>query len=190
MRAKWRPDSRSRARRGSARTIVRPAIVRPAIVRPVIVALTAAALLAACGFQLEGHTPLPKPLKVSYVEAKDKQTEFVQGLRKALLAAGVRLTGDSSKATAVVHVLADTATPRVLAVSSADLPREYEITYTVRVSVTADGKDLLAPEEITVRRDYSFDEYVLLAKDNEDAILRAALARDLVGIVMRRLARL
>jgi LPS-assembly lipoprotein len=148
------------------------------------------ALFAACGFRLQGHTPLPKPLALSYIEAKDKQSEFVQGLRKALLAAGVRLTEESSKATAVVHVLEDTAAPRVLAVSSTDLPREYEITYTVRFSVTADGKDLLAPQEITARRDYSFDEYVLLAKDNEDAILRAALARDLVDITMRRLSRL
>ena len=151
--------------------------------------LLAVGALAACGFRLQGHTPLPKPLERAYVEAKDKQTEFVQGLRNALLAAGVQLT-EESQATAVVHVLQDAATPRVLAVSSTDVPREYEITYTVRVSVTGDGKELLAPQDITVRRDYSFDEYVLLAKDNEDAILRAALARDLVGIVMRRLARL
>jgi LPS-assembly lipoprotein len=145
--------------------------------------------LTACGFRLQGHTPLPKPLELSYVDAKDKQSEFVQGLRKALLAAGAQLT-DEGKATAVVHVLQDSATPRVLAVSSTDVPREYELTYTVRISVTGDGKDLLAAQEITLRRDYSFDEYVLLAKDNEDAILRAALARDLVGIVMRRLSRL
>lgn len=145
--------------------------------------------LAACGFRLQGHTPLPTPLKLSYVDAKDKQSEFVQGLRRALLTAGAQLT-DEGKATAVVHVLQDSATPRVLAVSATDVPREYEITYTVRISVTGDGKDLLAPQEITLRRDYSFDEYVLLAKDNEDAILRAALARDLVGIVMRRLSRL
>ncbi len=149
-----------------------------------------ALVLAACGFQLQGHVPLPKPLALSYVEAKDKQSDFVQGLRNALLASGARLTDDSSKATAVVHVLADSATLRVLAVSSANLPRAYEITYTVRVSVTGNGKDLLAPQEITLRRDYSFDEYVLLAKDNEDAILRTALARDLAGIVMRRLSRL
>ena len=148
------------------------------------------ALLAACGFHLEGHTPLPKPLALSCVEAKDEQTEFVQGLRKALVAAGARLTEESSKASAVVHVLEDTSTPRVLSVSSADLPIEYEITYTVRFSVTADGKDLLAPQQITARRDYTFDQYVMLAKDNENAILRAALAHDLVDILMRRLTRL
>jgi LPS-assembly lipoprotein len=175
MTARRRPDCRSGAVRGSARPIL---------------TLAAAALLAACGFQLQGHTPLPKSLAVCYVEAKDKQSEFVQGLRKALRAEGARVTDESSDATAVVHVLQDAATPRVLDVSSADLPREYEITYIVRFSVTADGRDLLAPQEITLRRDYSVDEYVLLAKDNEDTILRAALARDMVGIAMRRLKRL
>ena len=153
-------------------------------------AAASASLLAACGFHLEGHTPLPKPLATSYVEAKDMQSEYVQGLRKALLAAGARLAQESSGATAVVHVLEDTAAPRVLAVSAADLPIEYEITYTVRFSVTADGKDLLGPQEIVARRDYSFDPYVLLAKSDEEAILRAALAHDLVDITMRRLSRL
>jgi LPS-assembly lipoprotein len=160
-------------------------------VKAPVLAAGLAALLGGCGFRLEGHTPLPKPLALSYVEAKDQQSEYVQGLRRALLAAGARLAQDSSRASAVVHVLEDTnPAPRVLAVSSADLPIEYEITYTVRVSVTADGKDLLAPQEITARRDHTFDQYVLLAKDNEDAILRAALARDLVDITMRRLSRL
>lgn len=146
--------------------------------------------LSGCGFHLEGHAPLPKALDSTYVETQDQQTDFAQGLRKALLTAGARVTDDSSRATAVVHVLQDSVTPRVLAVSPANLPREYEITYTVRFSVSSGGKDLLAPQEVSLSRDYSFDEHVLLAKDNEEAILRGALARDLVDVVMRRLRNL
>ncbi len=155
-----------------------------------LLGITVAMLLAACGFHLEGRTPLPKPLAVTFVEAQDRQTDFVQGLRKALLISGAQLTDDSAHATAVVHVLEDTVTPRVLAVSPTNLPREYEITYAVRFSVTAGGKDLLPPQEVSLSRDYSFDEHVLLAKDDEEAILRSALARDLVGVVMRRLSSL
>jgi len=146
--------------------------------------------LSGCGFHLEGHAPLPKALDSTYVETQDQQTDFAQGLRKALLTAGARVTDDSSRATAVVHVLQDSVTPRVLAVSPANLPREYEITYTVRFSVSSGGKDLLAPQVVSLSRDYSFDEHVLLAKDNEEAILRGALARDLVDVVMRRLRNL
>ncbi|HUN27534.1 MAG TPA: LPS assembly lipoprotein LptE [Steroidobacteraceae bacterium] len=152
--------------------------------------LAAALLASGCGFHLEGHTPLPKPLKVAYVDAKNQQSDFVQGLRKALLIAGARVTDDETQATAVVHVLEDAVTPRVLAVSPTDLPREYEITYTVRISVTAGEKDLLTPQELSRVRDYAFDEYVLLAKDNEEDILRQALAQDLVDVVMRRLSSL
>ncbi len=168
--------------RGLPRPMRRPAsLAAPALL----------ALLAGCGFHLEGRTPLPKALHVAYVEAKDRQTDFVQGLRRALIIAGAQVTDQSARATAVVHVLEDSVTPRVVAVSSTNLPREYEITYTVRFSVTAaDGKDLLAAQEVSVTRDYAFDEYVVLAKDNEDAILQAALAHNLVDIVMRRLSSL
>ena len=161
-----------------------------AVLRGVVVLSGIAVLLAGCGFRLVGHTPLPKSLHVTYLEAQDRQTDFAQGLRKALLTAGAQVTDDSTRASAVVHVLQDAVTPRVLAVSPTNLPREYEITYTVRFSVSADGKELLPPEEVSLSRDYSFDEHVLLAKNNEEAILRDALARDLVDVVMRRLRNL
>jgi len=152
-----------------------------------LLSLGVAVLLSACGFRLVGHAPLPKQLEMTYVDAQDRQTDFAQGLRKALLTAGAQVTDDGAKATAVVHLLQDVVTPRVLAVSSENLPREYEITYTVRFSVSSGTKDLLPPQEVSLSRDYSFDEHVLLAKNNEEAILRGALARDLVDVVMRRL---
>ena len=159
------------------------------IIRPSasVFSLGVAVLLSACAFHLVGHTPLPKALHMPYVEVQDRQSDFAQGLRKALLTAGAQVTDDSTHATAIVHVLQDTVTPRVLAVSPTNLPREYEITYTVRFSVSSGAKDLLPPQEVSLSRDYSFDEHVLLAKDNEEAILRGALAHDLVDVVMRRL---
>jgi outer membrane lipopolysaccharide assembly protein LptE/RlpB len=48
----------------------------------------------------------------------------------------------------------------------------------------------LAVQEVSGVRDYTFDETILLAKENEEAILREALAHDLADVVMRRLANL
>ena len=154
------------------------------------VAAGLALALAGCGFHLEGHTPLPARFKVSYVDAKDQQSDFVQGLRKALLINGAQLTGDATKATAVVHVATDHVEQRVLSVSPENLPREYELTYTVRFSVNAGDTDLLTEQEVSVKREFSFNVNQLLAKDNEQDILQQALARDLVDVVMRRLSRL
>src|SRR5262245_60097966 len=51
----------------------------------VLIPLIAATLVAGCGFQLQGRARLPDPLSRAYVEARDKQSDFVQGLRKALI---------------------------------------------------------------------------------------------------------
>jgi LPS-assembly lipoprotein len=155
-----------------------------------IAIVAAAALLSACGFHLQGRTPLPEPLKVTYVLAEDSQSEFVLGLRKALASSGAKIARVDTEATGVVQVLTDEVTERVLSVSAANIPREYELTYTVRFSVRSGAEELLQPQEVALTRDYSFDERTLLAKEHEEAILREAMARDLVGIVMRRLASL
>jgi LPS-assembly lipoprotein len=161
-------------------------------VRPLVAVLVGGALslLSACGFHLQGYKPLPAVLRVAYVQAKDRQSDFVQDLRKELLSSGARLTTSSDEATAIVHVVNDDFSRRVLSVSATDQPAEYELTYTVRFSVTAADKELLAAQEVSGVRDYTFDETILLAKENEEAILRAALAHDLADVVMRRLANL
>ena len=149
-----------------------------------------ALMIAACGFRLQGRTQLPDPLTRAYVQADDAQSDFVQGLRKALITSGAEVTKDAENASAIVQILTDEVTTRVLSVSASNLPREYELTYTVRFAVRASDQEILSPQEISLSRDYSFDERALLAKEHEEAILREGLARDLVGIVMRRLSSL
>jgi LPS-assembly lipoprotein len=147
-------------------------------------------LAGACGFRLQGHKPLPAVLRVAYVQANDRQSDFVQDLRKQLLSSGAKLTTSIDEATAIVHVVNDDFSRRVLSVSATDQPAEYELTYTVRFSVSAADKELLTVQEVSGVRDYTFDETILLAKENEEAILREALAHDLADVVMRRLANL
>jgi LPS-assembly lipoprotein len=149
-----------------------------------------AVLVASCGFRLQGHTPLPDTLSDAYVFAADQQSDFVQGLRRALLVSGAQLAPESEKASGTVHISKDEVTQKVLSVSANNIPREYEITYTVEFSVSVADKEVLSPQKVFVTRNYSFDERTLLAKENEEAILREGMARDLVGIVMRRLSSL
>ena len=150
----------------------------------------ATALLAACGFHLQGHTPLPAVVKTPFVEAPDRQSDFVQYLRHALLSNGAQLVPQRDKASAVVSILSDSVTRRVLSVSALNQPNEYEVTYTVGFSVSAGGKELLPPQELHATRTYSFDERLLLAKGHEEDILRKDMARDLADEVMRRLSSL
>ena len=147
-------------------------------------------LLASCGFHLQGRTPLPEAFAYTFIDTKDEQTDFVQDLRKALLASGAKVIRTQGSSGATIDVHDDALTERVLSVSARNIPTEYELTYKVKFSVTSGGKSLIENEEISATRDFSFDETELLAKEREQEILREALARDLVALVMRRLAAL
>jgi LPS-assembly lipoprotein len=153
-------------------------------------ALGAALLLGACGFHLQGRAPLPAQVKTPYLEAPDVQTDFVQSLRHALLTDGATLVPDKGKSSAVISILEDQMVRRVVSVSAANQPNQYEVTYTVRVTVTAGDKELLPPQEVVATRTYSFSEPLLLAKGHEEDVLREDMARDLADRVMRLLTRL
>jgi LPS-assembly lipoprotein len=152
--------------------------------------LAALAALPGCGFHLEGRTHLPDALQTTYVQATDQQSDFVQNLRKALLTSGARPPPDKERASAVVYVIKDEIVRRTLSISALNQPNEYEVTYHVRFSVSAGDKELLAPQDISADRSYSFNESLLLAKEHEEAILREAMAHDLANIVMRQLSSL
>ena len=146
-------------------------------------------LIGGCGFHLEGHVPLPQPIRKPYIRALDQQSDFVQSLRRQMLISGASPVDSSDRASAVVDILDDTVTRRVLSVSAQNRPTEYQVTYTVRFRVTAGGRELLAPQQVATVRSYSFDESLLLAKEHEEAILQQAMGQDLADIVMRRLSR-
>jgi LPS-assembly lipoprotein len=149
-----------------------------------------ALLLGACGFHLQGRQPLPAEFAYTYVDTKDEQTDFVQDLRKSLIASRVNVIRTQGSSGATISVHEDELTERILSVSARNIPTEYELTYRVTFSVISGGRTLIDKEEITATRDISFDEAQLLAKEREQEILKAALARDLVALVMRRLAAL
>ena len=160
------------------------------VMRAAVVAGALLALLAACGFHLQGRAPLPQSMKAAYVQATDQQTDFVQSLRKALLTSGARPAIGKAAASSVVNILKDEVVRRTLSVSAQNKPNEYEVTYLVRFSVSAGDQELLAPQEISATRSYSFDETRLLAKEHEEAILRQAMAHDLADRVVRQLSSL
>jgi LPS-assembly lipoprotein len=162
------------------------------VVASVMVAsLLVASLVTGCGFRLQGSAPLPSSLAVARIDTSDTQSDFYFGLRKALMAAGTRIDDDSrDDSTAVIHIITDSAAERILTVSTLNVPTEYELTYVLKFSVTSGPHELIAAEEHRLVRDYSYSESALLAKEREKTILSAALANDLVSVVMRRLSSL
>lgn len=146
--------------------------------------------LSACGFRLVGSDPLPGILARPYLSLKDPYTDFSREFERQLKSSGATLQVLRANATATIEVTKDLVEQRTLAVSALNIPTEYELTYTVTFAVQGAGKELLAPQTLSLSKDYSFEENVLLAKEHEADILRQKMARDLVSIAMRRLTSL
>lgn len=150
------------------------------------------ALLVAggCGWHLKGSEPLPSALDATFLESADVHSDFDRALRRSLTASGARIVPVRADATAVLKVRNEATGRRVLSVSARNTPQEYEVFYTVEYSVEVGGQEVIPLQKLELVNDYSYDETALLAKEREESGLRAALARDLAGLVLRRLASL
>ena len=147
--------------------------------------------VSACGFRLAaGSDPLPGVLARPYLSLKDPYTDFSREFEHQLKSAGATLQSLRANSTASIEVTKDLVEQRTLSVTAQNIPTEYELTYTVTFAVRGPDKELLAPQTISLAKDYSFEEYALLAKENEADVLRRQMARDLVSIAMRRLSSL
>jgi LPS-assembly lipoprotein len=146
--------------------------------------------LCACGFRLAGSDPLPAVMARPFLSLKDPYTDFSREFEHQLKSSGATPQLAREGSTAIVDVTKDLVEQRTLAVSGKNIPTEYELTYTVTFSVRGGDKELLAPQTISLSKDFSFDETLQLAKEHEADMLRQQMARDLVSIAMRRLTSL
>jgi LPS-assembly lipoprotein len=147
-------------------------------------------VLTACGFHLQGSTRLAPVFADVVLVADDHYTDFYQALRRSLQVAGSHVASSSPGDAASVEVLIDRTGQRVLSISATNTPTEYEVFYTIRYRVRAAGVELLKPQDLTLVKEYSFNETAVLEKEQEQAMIRRALADNMASLVLRQLAAL
>ena len=155
-------------------------------------ALLLTSTLTACGFHLRGsdgayNMPFSS-IHLAFSDASPLGNELKRNLR-----AGDRVVIASTpqEAQARFEVLSEARNKAVLSLNNLGRVREYLLTYTLVFQVRdAAGNLLLGPTEITLRRNLTFSEEALLAKEGEEALLYRDMQSDLVQQIMRRLAAL
>jgi LPS-assembly lipoprotein len=153
-------------------------------------AVGVALALGACGFHLAGSDPLPAVMAHPYLSLKDPYTDFSREFEHRLKSSGAKLQPSREGASATIEITRDAFQQLTLSVSSTNIPTEYEITYTVTFAVQSADKQLLAPQTVSLSKDFSYDVNLQLAKEHEADILRHQMALDLASIVMHRLTSL
>jgi LPS-assembly lipoprotein len=145
---------------------------------------------AGCGFQLQGATRYPAELAAVYLDLPDRNSDLAFQLRRTLEAADVRLAGDAAEATATVRIVNENFGRRVKSVSAQNRPTEYEVYYTVEYQVVTPERTLVPREPIARTRIFPYSEREILGKQQEEEMLRESLAREIAGVITRRLAEL
>lgn len=160
--------------------------------RRTALALTTALMLSACGFQLRGSNGQASlPFRTIYIGIPESSPLGIE-LRRHIRASGdTAVVSDPKQAEAIIEVLQESREKATLSLNTQGRVREYSLYYKLRFRIK-DGKDkeLLAPTEITLKRDISFNESQVIAKEKEEEMLYRDMQSDLVQQILRRLAAL
>ena len=148
------------------------------------------AALAGCGFQMRGAATIPAEMDRTYIATSDRRSVFYRKLRAELMHHGIELVDSPVDATATFSIHSDLTGQRVLSVSARNVPREYEIFYTVLYSLQSGEETLLEPRSQSLTMAYQWDETEVLGKEKEEEILRDSIADDLVRVVMMQISSL
>ena len=154
------------------------------------VALLAMVMLSACGFRLRGSGPQPVlPFKTLFVSVSDTSPVGVQLRRNLDAMSNIEVVTDRKLADAALEVLSEGRDKQVLSLNSQGRVREYTLLYRLNFRVIdKEGRQLLAPTELVIRRIQSFNENQVLAKEAEEATLYREMQSDLVQQVLRRVS--
>ncbi|HXU93209.1 MAG TPA: LPS assembly lipoprotein LptE [Gallionella sp.] len=145
-------------------------------------------LLTACGFHLRGHAGMP--FSTLYLNTTGPDTPFITELRQNLTVNNIKLVNSAEKADVILNIESEVLDKQILSLSGAGRVSEFQLYY--RVSVHAyDNKaqDWIPTETMEMRRDYSYSDTQILAKEQEEAMIVQSMRTDMVQQIIRRLSR-
>jgi LPS-assembly lipoprotein len=145
-----------------------------------------ACTLASCGFHLRGRADLP--FETMYVAGMD-YSDFTGQLKRAIeSSSATRLARSPESAQAILELLGESQERQILALSGGGRVREFELRYRVRFRLhDGKGRHWVPSDEVVLRRDLTYDDTQVLAKEQEAQLLFRDMQNDAVAQVLRRI---
>jgi len=153
-----------------------------------LLALTAlAAAGAGCGFQLRGSFELPyRTLYASFPPTSQIEPDFRNQIRVAASTVLVDRPGDAE---ARLDVLQEFREKEIVAFSTTGQPAQYQLRLRVVFRLcAADGRELIPPTELLLRREVSINPTQIVSKELEDALIYRDMQNEIVLQMLWRLA--
>lgn len=158
--------------------------------RLLCLALASTVVLSACGFKLRGSVLGENlPFKTLYISVPESSSLGAE-LRRNIRGGGeLQIVSDPEDAEAQLQITNESRSRQILSLNSQGRVREYLLNYRVTMRVVdKQKKELLAPTEIALKRDLSYNEEFVLSKEAEAEMLYRDMQSDLVQQILRRVA--
>ncbi len=142
--------------------------------------------IAGCGFHLRGQIELP--YRSVYVQGG--QDGLAVALQAALrLGHAGRLAPSAEKAESVIDIMSVQNSKVIVALSGIGRVREFQLQYRVQYQlITPKGKVILAPANLLLARDMTYNDAQVLAKGAEEQLLYRDMQKDAAQQIMQRIA--
>lgn len=150
-----------------------------------IIGVTLLALaMSACGFQLRGMMDF----SFKSLHLQGKTLSISQDLKQSFKANRIQLANTAEDAEILLELLSESNEKRIMSLSGGGLVREFELNYRASFRTRQQTSPTWsAPQTVQVRRDFSYDDKVLLGKAEEEERLNTDMRKDAVREIMRRL---
>tara|TARA_R110000850_G_scaffold120624_5_gene238037 strand:+ start:97180 stop:97755 length:576 start_codon:yes stop_codon:yes gene_type:complete len=161
-----------------------PAVLRTALIFLMLV-------MSACGFRLMGNRQLPALLEVVFIDLQApyrvREPPVETHLRALLQRRGATMRQRPGPGVTAIHIQDLNTVREVLSVGSDGKALEFLLRTTVTYRVERDGAVLVPNDLLQISRDFSFNADQVLAKDAEEARLRAYIQTELAELILIRL---
>lgn len=156
------------------------------VVRAWILTLAIASLIS-CGFHMRGATDVA----FDNIYIQGSTLVISKNLRKALNTNGVKVLDNAANAELLLEMVGEESEKRILSLAGGGTVNEFELFYRVHYRTkVAEAATWNQVQTVEARRDFTYSDANLLAKQDEEKRLNEDMHRDVISGIMRRIAAL
>lgn len=161
-----------------------PMLSRELIYTSAVVLMTL--FLSACGYHLRGtSTTLSSDLKTVYIQGAS--TPLLEQFEKTFEQSSIKLIHSPNDANFVINISDENLLKRALSLNSGGRANEFGLIYSLKYQIV-DAKNipLVKIQDIEIKREYYNDQQAILAKDNEEIVIRTEMYQSAVRNIITR----
>ncbi len=155
-----------------------------------VTSLALTSVFSSCGFQLRDPVRLPQGVQAIRVESSDPLSSLVVEVKRALYGNNAAAK-DGDPTAAKLEIISESLVREVLSVNDRARVSEFVLIgkASARLMPATGDTPIIAAFDVTVRREYSFDEAQALGASQEEEIISAELKRELAELILLKLGR-